>query len=790
MCSGMVARRWPSGLLAIAASIVMVSDATAKLNENCRRITIEGDAGPVTNVATWYIYDNSTPAPVTLAQSCPMQPLPDVETSLEYMRRLAYRWGDDPVCPPLLEPSPQDAGNKCVDLGSRSCKIKYKISPKGTGAKKRYLEFCCYNDNVCKDKLISPYPVPITVIVDRDGAASTCPADNCVDDCADCTVDVDPIAMRNLPTGPGATCRDAIAKAVNSYTNGITAALTACHDEVAAGDLPSNTDCNSTSGTAAIQAAAASLAPVVDAATAGCATFRTPVQMGYGSCETPCESVTVAGWTDVADCLRCRAEKAATATMESIFGPTPGMLLLSASGTGVKRSVSTDAQDCQSAVTKAITNVVSVHADETAKCQKKIDAGAALPAGVPSCADTASKKLVQAEGDVDSSVSDACGTTELTELSLCDGAADASSVAGCVSGAAKDLTETVAEAAIPNGNTCLVCQPLAETGMSFCYTSAGVNLPCEGTGQDAETKKGLPRSYTDNGDGTVTDNVTGLVWEKLSDDGSIHDRDDLYTWAQATSGSSKVASLNTASFAGHGDWRLPTIKELQTLVDYGKSLPALDGAFNNLCAVGCDGIGCSCSAVDVPFWSANEWPDANLGAFYMDNEDGWITNQVKTANLHVRAVRGGSPAARSYADNGNGTITDNVTGLTWEKLSDDGSIHDKDTVLSWDAAFTKVMNLNEMKFAGYEDWRLPNVSESFSLWIPEGFSPAFIDDVFRAGCAPGCSVATCSCAAVPAYCWTSTTSHSVPSSAWAGAPGSNYGAKSTQFPVRAVRGGL
>lgn len=102
--------------------------------------------------------------------------------------------------------------------------------------------------------------------------------------------------------------------------------------------------------------------------------------------------------------------------------------------------------------------------------------------------------------------------------------------------------------------TSLPAQPL-KTGQTTCYDSSGTVIACSGTGQDGELQKGVARSFTDNGDGTVTDNVSGLMWEKISDDDSIHDKDTTYTWTNAFA--SKVAMLNSSSFAGHNDWRVP-----------------------------------------------------------------------------------------------------------------------------------------------------------------------------------------------------------------------------------------
>ena len=92
---------------------------------------------------------------------------------------------------------------------------------------------------------------------------------------------------------------------------------------------------------------------------------------------------------------------------------------------------------------------------------------------------------------------------------------------------------------------CEAC--VLKTGQTNCWDSLGAPITCAGTGQDGELQKGAARSYTDNGDGTITDNTTGLMWEKLTDDGSIHDWDNVYTWEGAFA---KIAALNAANFAG------------------------------------------------------------------------------------------------------------------------------------------------------------------------------------------------------------------------------------------------
>ncbi|HYC55243.1 MAG TPA: hypothetical protein VEL28_09955, partial [Candidatus Binatia bacterium] len=114
------------------------------------------------------------------------------------------------------------------------------------------------------------------------------------------------------------------------------------------------------------------------------------------------------------------------------------------------------------------------------------------------------------------------------------------------------------------------------TSQTTCYDGAHAPVACAGTGQDGESQTGLARSFTDNGDGTVTDDVTGLMWEKKSDDNSIHDKDIFGLWpyagkfvqvlngnAAGCSGAGDPSSCCTGAgtgscspFAGYTDWRL------------------------------------------------------------------------------------------------------------------------------------------------------------------------------------------------------------------------------------------
>jgi hypothetical protein len=180
------------------------------------------------------------------------------------------------------------------------------------------------------------------------------------------------------------------------------------------------------------------------------------------------------------------------------------------------------------------------------------------------------------------------------------------------------------------------CVGVLKTGQTTCYdiTSSNV-IACAGTGQDGEFQKGTARSYTSNADGTITDNSTGLMWEKLTNpgDGSIHDWNNTYSWAQAFV---KIAALNTVPcFANHCDWRLPNINELETLLDYGLVNPCIAPVFNN-------GVDSFTNSTTLYYWSSTPHqadPDIVWGVNFFD---GGKFPSVSSQEFYVRAVRGSS----------------------------------------------------------------------------------------------------------------------------------------------------
>ena len=114
---------------------------------------------------------------------------------------------------------------------------------------------------------------------------------------------------------------------------------------------------------------------------------------------------------------------------------------------------------------------------------------------------------------------------------------------------------------------------LPKTGQTTCYDESGNVIDCAETGQDGDIQAGVdwpePR-FEDNGDGTVTDHLTGLVWLKNANcAGSMNWYDALTYCTNLANGS---CGLTDGSVAG--DWRLPNIIELESLVNAEESNPA------------------------------------------------------------------------------------------------------------------------------------------------------------------------------------------------------------------------
>jgi hypothetical protein len=190
-------------------------------------------------------------------------------------------------------------------------------------------------------------------------------------------------------------------------------------------------------------------------------------------------------------------------------------------------------------------------------------------------------------------------------------------------------------------------QQFPATGQTTCWNSVGLVIPCAGTGLDGDIQAGATLSYTDNGDGTITDNNTGLVWEKkdkadgIQDPTNLHDVDNRYTWDNAFA--VHVAGLNAMNFAGSDKWRVPNVKELQSIMNNENVDPAVSkglNTFNNNCTPGATVLNGSCTAAFF-YWSSTSYANGPDNAWFVDFFDGFVSADSKSNGFHVRAVRGG-----------------------------------------------------------------------------------------------------------------------------------------------------
>jgi hypothetical protein len=275
--------------------------------------------------------------------------------------------------------------------------------------------------------------------------------------------------------------------------------------------------------------------------------------------------------------------------------------------------------------------------------------------------------------------------------------------------------------------------PLVDTNQGKCYDNS-VETACLAVteafyGQDAQYA-GNAAQYQDNGDGTITDLVTGLMWQQ--DPGA------KMTYAQAVAGASAL------TLAGNSDWRLPTIKELYSLI-----------LFDGTDASGCNGTCSLTPFIDTRYFHFS-YGDTAAGERIIDSQFVSSTRYVSTTMLgdetvfgvnfadgrikgygmqmpmgggektfYVLYVRGNTAyGLNQFSDSGNGTITDSATGLTWMQ-SDSGA------GMNWESALSYCENLD---LAGAADWRLPNVKELQSIVdytrSPDTTQSAAIDPLF------------------------------------------------------------
>ncbi len=230
---------------------------------------------------------------------------------------------------------------------------------------------------------------------------------------------------------------------------------------------------------------------------------------------------------------------------------------------------------------------------------------------------------------------------------------------------------------------------LPDTGQTKCYTTnyPYTEISCSGTGQDGAYTMN-PLSYSDNGNGTVSDNNTGLMWQKGENSSTM-------LW------SSSVSYCDGLALGGFSDWRLPSEKELGSLIDYSISNPGpmiRTAYFPN--------------AKKSYYWSATSFAgDANK-AWNILFSDGTENYYIKDSYYNLRCVRGAASDTSDLRANGDGTVTDRNMGLTWQQEAAGPA--------AWSSAISYCESL---VLGGAADWRLPNIKELASLTDYQMFYP-------------------------------------------------------------------
>jgi hypothetical protein len=279
---------------------------------------------------------------------------------------------------------------------------------------------------------------------------------------------------------------------------------------------------------------------------------------------------------------------------------------------------------------------------------------------------------------------------------------------------------------------------IAPTAQTKCYSSAdGTETACTGRGYDADYGSVTP-SYTDSTD-TITDNITGLMWTKSTDldhDGNTTDADDKLSYSDA------LVYCSDLSLSGYTDWRLPDIKTLYSLILFTGEDPSsytgtdTSGLETFLYSGFSRAFGDTSAGeriIDGQYASSTKYVHTTMNGdetmFGVNFVDGRIKGYPLTMGgsdklFYVLCVRGGTAyGVNSFTDNNDQTVTDQATGLMWQK-SDTHSDNFEDAVSGCESAST----------AGYTDWRLPDVKELHSISdytrSPDTTSSPAINSVF------------------------------------------------------------
>ncbi len=252
--------------------------------------------------------------------------------------------------------------------------------------------------------------------------------------------------------------------------------------------------------------------------------------------------------------------------------------------------------------------------------------------------------------------------------------------------------------------------PIVDCGVTAFYNASSIitapNVGDAFYGQDA-TYTGNQPSYLNNGDGTITDNVTGLMWQK--------NMGSKITYTDA------VSKADSLSLGQYNDWRIPTIKELYSLALFTGRCMGENAVYKFIDTSYFDqpigDVSIDEREIDAQVWSKTHYVDlvmmgdtAVFGYNFIDGRlKGYPKYSPKNGSpnaFYFRMVRGNTNyGVNSFEDNGDGTITDNATGLMWQQV-DNGNTYD------WEDALFYAENLT---LSGKSDWRMPNAKELQSI---------------------------------------------------------------------------
>jgi hypothetical protein len=282
---------------------------------------------------------------------------------------------------------------------------------------------------------------------------------------------------------------------------------------------------------------------------------------------------------------------------------------------------------------------------------------------------------------------------------------------------------------------------VVDTGtLAFYNDMYEVSEPVPGEsfyGQDASYQGNAP-AYTDNGDGTITDMNTGLMWQKHPGEKK--------TWDEAE------AEISSFELAGHQDWRLPTIKELYSLILFSGIDPDVENTDTQGLTPFINTLFFDFSygdplagerIIDSQFMSATRYVNTTMGGdetvFGVNFADGRIKGYPVTMHgagkaFYVLYVRGNTEYGKNnFIDNRDGTISDLATGLMWMK-HDSGRFNTGETgtgAMNWEDSLAWA---EELEYAEYSDWRLPDAKELQTIVdytrSPTTTRSAAIDPVF------------------------------------------------------------